>query len=172
MSFNFRFSILLAIALCLAACSSNSSSDGAAVKVEASKPAAPTQSQEVTNEAIQNYFRAVAKCVTVDFSFNTSFGSASSAVSEIAQIRQFSRYFTPNAGSNPKNCPFDGGAVFFSEEGDILVEMDFSLKPACQFARLRMNDKYTMHEFSPEGIAFLEQFMGIVNNVGNQGAGQ
>jgi len=162
--------LLFAILFLFAACT-GSSGDASASADSSSQKTAVVKSAPVADakfmQSVQQYRSVIPQSVSADFVFYTDFGSASSGVQEAAQMRQFMGFITGNPASNPNKCAFDGASVVYDDDGNILCEMDFVLKKGCEHVRLRMNNEYTLHEFTPQGIAYFQQFMDIIVNMNN-----
>lgn len=162
--------VVLTIVL-FSACNSESPDSKTGSSVKSTSTSTSTNSDKETIAAQKKFRASIASCTIIDFVFNTGFGSASSAINNPAQIGQFANFLTENSATKTPECSFAGGAVFFSEEGEMLSEVDFSVTDDCAYARVRMDNKYTEHEISATGVDFLQQFMKIVYQVGQQGQG-
>jgi len=152
--------------LCLISCGGESVSNESASSKSAKKNEA---SDDIQFYAAVKHYKAIIPAVeSADLVFYTDFGSASSGVHEKNQLMGFGQFITGAPGENPKECPFDGAAVLYDQQGNILCEMDFVITPGCEHVRLRMNNEYTIHGFTPQAVAFFTQFMNIIKNM-NQG---
>jgi len=155
--------ILCALCFVLYSCGGTETTGTTSTETKTEKAKVP---DGVTFQAAVRHFRAIIPAVeSADFVFYTDFGSASSGVQDLAQIRQFARFITGQAATNPDNCPFDGASVLYDQEGNIVCEMDFVLKPGCEHVRLRMNGEYTLHGFTPEAVAYFNQFVQVIKQM-------
>jgi len=156
--------ILFLCCITFVACGGGTTAPEAATKKQSSSSSETPES--VKFQAAVKHYRAIIPAVeSADFVFYTDFGSASSGVQDLAQIRNFDKFITGRPATNPDECPFEGASVLYDKDGNILCEMDFVLKPGCEHVRLRMNNEYTMHGFTPQAVAYFNQFVEVINKM-------
>lgn len=95
-------------------------------------------------------------CDKVEFVFYVEGMSMSTETQSKQAINSFYSFVSPEAAPK-KNCPFEGGAVFRSGD-DIVLEMDFVLKPECRSIRVTANKKTYLQKLTDQGYGYLMQF--------------
>jgi len=71
-------------------------------------------------------------------------------------INGFYTFVSPESIPKP-DCPFEGGAVFRSND-EIVLEMDFVLNPKCRFIRVTVDGKTHVQKLTDPGYKYLMQF--------------
>lgn len=125
--------------------------------------------QASADKALARFAELVGTTADVEFIFYSKEGSMTTSIQDPNEIQTFKNFLVPVAVDPEKaKCNQDGGIVFRNGEGKIIIELDYSKKPECKYARLRQDNAYSYLTLSPSGEAFLAKFFQMFTPEGMQ----
>lgn len=126
-------------------------------------------SQAEADKSLARFQELVNSSKDVEFIFYNTQGSMTTSIQDQNEIQTFQNFVIPKAVAPDKaTCTQDGGIVFRDGAGKIIIELDYSLKPSCPYARLRLDGTYSYLTMSPSGEAFLAKFFQMFTPEGMQ----
>jgi|GEM_PF-6831477 len=137
---------------------------------EPKKPETKTAaSQGEADKSLNRFQELVNSSKDVEFIFYNTQGSMTTSIQDFNEIQSFKNFVIAKAVAPDKaTCTQDGGIVFRDGAGKIIIELDYSLKPSCPYARVRMDGTYSYLTISEYGEAFLAKFFKMFTPEGMQ----
>ncbi len=129
------------------------------------KQPAKQEKKEVTykpkTEAISDgEMKKIMSVVTkVELLFYLGDNTISTDVLTPERIRYFAIYIDPKPAKVPTTCRANGSAIFFNEEGDIMIDAEFNNQPECNYIQMRREGKVYTHALTEAGRAYFQSFV-------------
>jgi len=153
----YRILLFCCCLIAFSACNTGDSAKKAPQKTKTAQTAQTTTSSTATNEELHPILQEILPtCDKVEFVFYVEGMSMSTETTSKQAINSFYSFVSPETAPK-KKCPFEGGAVFRSGD-DIVLEMDFVLKPECRSIRVTANKKTYLQKLTDQGYTYLMQF--------------
>ena len=153
--------ILLIVLFSLCACQSDSTKKTTTESKTTAAAAKPAKSNSINPDIKRVLQELLPLCEKVEYVFYKEGLSFSTETS--GQQATLSYYnFISDVEAPKHNCKYDGGAVFRSPEGDIILTADFVLfDEKCKSFVVTANNKVYYQKINDDGYKYLMQFANL-----------